>query len=155
MLISILIITKNLGRGKLLKTVPAEIANVTDKFTLILYGAEHSNDVETVAILDKEGDRYTFEPFAPKFKYAVKRGLPAKEALEEAGKFISWHNSFHQSQLRGIIDENGNVLGYELRPLYLPFTFGIDDIMDIDYRMRADKIAVIIRLKPFIQPTQL
>ncbi|MCL4475080.1 MAG: hypothetical protein M1508_02465 [Nitrospirae bacterium] len=135
--------------------MPAEIANVTDKFTLILYGAEHSNDVETVAILDKEGDRYTFEPFAPKFKYAVKRGLPAKEALEEAGKFISWHNSFHQSQLRGIIDENGNVLGYELRPLYLPFTFGIDDIMDIDYRMRADKIAVIIRLKPFIQPTQL
>lgn len=155
MLISILIISKNLGRGKLLRTVPAEIADIADKFTLILYGGEHSNDMEAVAILDSEGDRYTFEPFAPKFKYVVKRGLSAKEALEEAGKFISWHNSFHHSQMRGIIDEHGNILGYEVRPLYLPLTFGIDDIMDIDYRMRADKIAVIARLKPLIQPTQL
>jgi hypothetical protein len=154
-LISILIISKNLGRGELLKTVPAEIAGIADKFTLILYGGQHSNDIETVAILDKEGDRYTFEPFVPKFKYIVRKGLPAREALEEAGKFIRWHNSFHQSQLRGIIDENGNILGYELRPLYLPLTFGIDDIMDIDYRMKADKIAVIVRLKPLIQPTQL
>ena len=155
MLISILIISTNLGRGKLLKTVPAEIAYITDTFTLIFYGAGLSNDVETVAILDKEGDQYTFEPFAPKFKYIVKRGLPAREALEEAGKFISWHNSFHRSQLRGIIDEDGKILGYELRPLYLPLAFGTDDIIDIDYRMKADKIAVTIRLKPFIQPTQL
>ena len=155
MLISILIISKNLGRGKLLKTVPAEIADIAGTFTLILYGAEHSNDIETVAILDKEGDRYTFEPFAPEFKYIVKRGLPAKEAFEEASEFISWHNSFHRSQLRGIIDENGKLMGYELRPLYFPLAFGTGDIMDIDYRMRADKIAVIIRLKPFVQPMQL
>lgn len=155
MLISILIISKSLGRGKRLKTVSAEIADIAGTFTLILYGAEHSNDIETLAILDKEGDRYAFEPFAPKFKYTIKRGLSVKEALEEAGKFISWHNLFHQSQLRGIIDEKGNVLGYELRPLYLPLMLGTDDIMDIDYRMRSDKIAVFIRLKPFIQPTQL
>ena len=155
MLISILIVSKNLGRGKLLKTVSAEIADIAGMFTLILYGGQHSNDVETMAILDREGDRYTFEPFAPKFKYIVKGGLPAKEALEEAGEFISWHNSFHRSQLRGIIDENGKILGYELRPLYFPLAFGIDDIMDIDYRMRADKIAVIVRLKPLIQPAQL
>lgn len=155
MLISILIISKNLGRGKLLKTVPAEIADIAGTFTLILYGAEHSNDIETVAILDKEGDRYTFEPLAPKFKYIVKRGLTAKEALEKAGDFISWHNSFHRSQISGIIDENGKMMGYELRPLYFPLAFGTDDIMDIDYRMRADKIAVIIRLKPFVQPMQL
>jgi len=154
-LISALIISKNLARGKRLKTVPAESAGITDRFTLILYGGEHSNDVETVAILDKESDRYAFEPFAPKFKYSVKKGLQAKEALEEGGKFISWHNAFHHSQLRGIIDEHGNILGYELRPLYLPLRFGIDDIMDIEYRMRAGKIAVIIRLKPLIQPTQL
>lgn len=155
MLISILIISKNLGRGKLLKTVPAEIADIAGTFTLILYGAEHSNDIETVAILDKEGDRYTFEPLAPKFKYIVKRGLTAKEALEKADEFISWHNSFHRSQLSGIIDENGKIMGYELRPLYFPLAFGTGDIMDIDYRMRADKIAVIIRLKPFVQPMQL
>ena len=135
--------------------MPAKISDITGTFTLILYGGGHSNDVETMAILDKEGDRYTFEPFAPKFKYIVKRGLPAKEALEEASEFISWHNSFHHSQLSGIIDENGKMLGYELRPLYLPLKFGVDDIMDIDYRMRADKIAVIIRLKPFVQPMQL
>lgn len=155
MLITILIISKNLGRGKLLKTVPAEIADIAGTFMLILYGAEHSNDIETLAILDKGGDRYTFEPLAPKFKYIVKRGLTAKEALEEAGEFISWHNSFHRSQLSGIIDENGKIMGYELRPLYFPLAFGTDDIMDIDYRMRADKIAVIIRLKPFVQPMQL
>jgi len=154
-LISILVISKSLRPGKLLKTVPAEIAGIAGTFTLILYGGSHSNDVETLAILDREGDRYAFDPFAPKFKYSVKKGLTAEEALDEAGRFIRWHNSFHQSQLRGIIDGNSNVLGYELRPLYLPLTFGTDDVLDIEYRMRRNKIAVIIRLKPLIQPTQL
>lgn len=155
MLISILVISKTLARGKPLKTAPAEITDIADKFTLILYGGQHSNDIETLAILYKEGGRYTFEPFAPRFKYIVRKGLSAKEALEAADRFIRWHNSFHQSQLRGVIDEKGKVLGYELRPLYLPLTFGIDDIMDVDYRMKTDKITVIVRLKPLVQPMQL
>lgn len=154
-LVSILVVTKNLTRRRLLETVPAGVSNITDTFTLILYGGQNSNDIETVAILDKEGDRYSFEPFAPRFKYIVKRGVPANEALEEAGKYISWHNSYHRSQLRGIIDEKGSILGYELRPIYLPLAFGIDDIMDIDYRMRGNRIVVIVRLKPVIQAVQL
>ncbi len=62
-------ILKSLSRRKSVKTVPSSIPAISGVFTIILYG----NDLETIAILGKEGERYTFEPFAPEFKYTVKK----------------------------------------------------------------------------------
>jgi len=145
------LIIKSFSRGKSLRTVPAQSNAITGMYTLILYGGKHSNDLETVVILGKEDGRYTFEPFAPEFKYTIKKGVPAKEAIAEAEKFVSWHNSFHRSEIRGIIDDKGNTLGYEIRPLYLPITFGAEDVADVNYKMEADKIIVHVRLNPSIE----
>jgi len=145
------IIIKSFSRGKSLRTVPAQSTALTGMYTLILYGGKHSNDLETVVILGKENSRYTFEPFASEFKYTTKKGVPAKEAIAEAEKFVSWHNSFQQSEIRGIIDDKGNTLGYELRPLYLPITFGAEDVADVNYKMEADRIIVYVSLNPSIE----
>jgi hypothetical protein len=82
-----------------LRTEGAKDADIRGSFALILYGSRHLNDIETIAILDMEGDRYGFEPYAPEFDYKIKRGIPAKEALEEAERFVSWHSSFYRTQL--------------------------------------------------------
>lgn len=140
-------ILKSLSRGNKVKTVPSSIPSISGVFTLILYG----NDLETVAILGKEGERYTFEPFAPEFKYTVKKGVQAKEAIAEAETFISRHSSFHQSRISGIVDERGNTLGYEFRPLYLPISIGTEDVLDVNYKMEANKVIVYINLKPSIE----
>jgi hypothetical protein len=120
--------------------------SIQGTFTLILYGANHSNDLETIAILDREGDGYDFEPFAPEFVYRIKKNLPANEALSEAEKFVGWHHSFRSITLSKITDERGSLLGYEVRPLYYPLDFGFFDVLDVNYFKRGNKIIVRIKL---------
>jgi len=137
---------------KPLKTEKAKVDDVTGSFTLILYGGRFSDDLETIAILDCEGDQYTFEPYAPEFDYRIKKRVQAKDAIREAEKFVSFHNSFWHSQLSKLIDNKGNIIGYELRPLYLPFLYGINDVMDVYYWLKeGNKVKVTIRLTPSIE----
>lgn len=53
--------------------------------------------------------------------------------------------------MSSVIDANGNTIGYELRPLYQPFTFGVSDVLDVDYIIRDRKVVVRIKLKPQIE----
>ncbi|MEW6214475.1 MAG: hypothetical protein AB1478_04615 [Nitrospirota bacterium] len=130
-----------------LKTEEAKAVDVKGIFTLILYGGRHIDDIETIAILDCEGDEYTFEPYAPEFDYKIKRGISAREVLNEAEKFVSFHNSFHYSQLSRIIDKKGNAIGYEMRPLYMPFVFGVSDVIEVDYWLKeGGRVKVNIKL---------
>lgn len=136
---------------KPLKTERADVAEIKWTFTLILYGGRYSDDLETVAILDSEGDPYHFEPFAPDFDYRIKKGMQAKDAIAEAEKFVSFHNAFWRSQLRKILDNNDNAIGYELRPLYLNFVYGMSDLMDIYYWLKeGGKVKVTIKLIPLM-----
>lgn len=135
-----------------LKTIEASPAEITGTFSLILYGGRFSDDVETIAILDLEGDGYTLEPFAPDFDFRIKKGLSAKEAFEQAQKFVSFHHAFWRSQLGRITDDKGNAIGYEIRPLYLPFYFGVSDIFEIYYWLKENgRIKVTIKLIPFVE----
>lgn len=134
-----------------LRTEETKERDVKGLFALILYGARDVNDIETLAILDFEGDQYTLEPYAPSFDYKVKKGLSEKAALDEAHKFISYHNAFYRSQLSKIVDDKGNTIGYELRPLYMPFVFGVSDVLEVDYWLMEGKVKVTIRLLPSVE----
>jgi hypothetical protein len=149
-LISLLLLfpTISLAHAKYLKTEEGKVEEVTGSFTLILYGGRHINDLETIAILDKEGDQYEFEPYAPEFDYKVKKGVSAGDALNEANKFVSFHNAFWRSQLSRILDEKRNVIGYEVRPLYRPFVYGRDDLLGVYYKVKDGKVIAYIRLIP-------
>ncbi|MBE0426014.1 MAG: hypothetical protein IBX72_05115 [Nitrospirae bacterium] len=132
-----------------LKTEQADISEISGTFKLILYGGRYSDDIETVAILDYEGDRYDLEPFAPDFDYRIKKGIPDREAIEEAKKFISFHHAFHKFNLSRIVDSKGDTIGFEFRPLYYPFVYGFIDLMEIHYWLKEEgKVKVTIRLSP-------
>lgn len=133
-------------------TESARPEEITGTYTLILYGNSYLNDIETVAILDKEGDRYTIEPYAPDFDYRVVKGVPAKRALEQAYRFLKSGNSaYYSAQLSRIVDEKGAVIGYELRPLYEPFVYGLADVLDTNYWIKDNKVFARIKIKPFIE----
>lgn len=151
LLFTLLITGEAIALSKPLETKDAKIAEVTGTYTLILYGGRHGNDVETVAILDKEGDKYTFEPNAPVFDYKAIMGLSAKEALDEAQRFVRFHSSFWYARLSKILDNEGNSIGYEVRPYYYPTTFGTTNVLDVDYFIRDGKVIVYIKLKPEIE----
>jgi hypothetical protein len=126
-------------------------SDLTGNFDLILYGCTYHDDLETIAILAKEGGPYVFEPFAPDFNYRIIKGVPAKEALEEARRFVGCHTSFHRAQLSKLVDAKGDALGFEIRPLYLPFALGVDDALDADYRIKDGKVVVKIGLLPSVE----
>lgn len=132
--------------GQYLRTQDATPAEVTGTYSLILYGARYSNDIETVAILDREDDQYVFEVYAPAFDYRVKKGLQAREALEEAQRFVSFHYAFQRSQLNRIVGPSGATIGYEVRPLYSPLEFGYSDILDMSYLIQGNKVVVRVDL---------
>jgi hypothetical protein len=156
MVISVLTTSDSFACEKPLRTEEAKASEITGTYTLILYGGNYSDDLETIAILDREGDQYNFEPYAPDFDYRIKKGVPAKEALKEAEKFVSFHNSFWRSQISRIIDNKGNIIGYEVRPLYQPFTFGISDILDVYYWLKeGGGVKVLIRLKQSVERSRL
>ncbi|MFN3395837.1 MAG: hypothetical protein ACK4Z9_03460 [Thermodesulfovibrionales bacterium] len=133
--------------------IRTDIVNDIDRdktYSLILYGARHGNDLETVVILDIEGDEYVFAPYAPDFDFAIERGPDASAAIKRAEQFVSWHPLYHGSELKKIT-LSGRVIGYELRPLYDPLAYGLSDVLDIDYRLKDKNIIVRIKLLPQIE----
>jgi hypothetical protein len=137
--------------GIRLNTLGARASQVSGTYTVILYGCNYLDDLNTIAFLDREGDGYTFEPYAPAFNYRIRKGLDAKDALAEAGKFVSCNTSFSRSRLSRIIAPDGDTLGYEVRPLYHSFTYGVDDVLYTSYRLKGRTVVVTIRLLPSIE----
>jgi len=143
--VSLAVTSYSCSTGIYLKTESATEKEITGVYTLILYGGSFVNDVKTFAILAKEGTRYSFEVFAPEFDYQMIKGVPAKEALEKAGKFVSFHHNFWKVQLSRIVDDGGSTIGYEVRPLYYPLIHNKSDILDVYYKKSDGKIIVYIR----------
>lgn len=142
----------SLSLSRSLKTEQANPAEVSGSFALILYGGRFADDIETVAILDAEGDQYNFEPYAPDFDYKVKKGVSAKEAVSMAKGFVSFHNAFWRSQLSKIFDNSGKVIGYEMRPLYQAWNYAVSDVLDVSYRLeQTGRVRILIRLVPSVE----
>ena len=129
-------------------TVSANPAELSGTYTVFLYGARHSNDIETIAILAKENVPYTFEIYSPDFNYKTIKGMPDARAYKRAAEFVSFHYAFDYSVMSMILDENGSVIGYEVRPYYSHFDFGYSDVLDVSYTPADGKVIVRIHLIP-------
>jgi hypothetical protein len=137
--------------GIRLNTQLAQDSEVTGTYTVIFYGCNFYEDFETIAFLDKEGDQYIFEPYAPDFKYRIRKGVGAKEALAEATNFLHCNTAFQRPQLSKIIAPSGVIVGYEVRPLYYPFVYGSGDVLLKDYRIKDHKVVIWIKLAPWVE----
>jgi hypothetical protein len=137
--------------GKYLRTERVSEGEITGVYTLILYGGNSPNNPNTFAILAKEGTPYSFDVFAPDFDYRRVKGVPAKEALEEAEKFVSFHPDFWKIELSKIVGDKGLTIGYEVRPLYNLIVHG-SDVPDIYYKKTDGKVTVYIRSHGYHAP---
>lgn len=137
-----------------LNTEGAQESEVSGNYTAIYYGCNFVNDLETIAILEKEGGKYRIAPDAQDFKFRVKRGLSAREALETAKKSVNCNALFRSTNVSRILGPGGETIGYEVRPLYLPYRYGVDDVLEVDYRMKDSKdgkVIVTIKLRPSME----
>jgi hypothetical protein len=134
--------------GHYLRTEESSAIEMKKNYRLILYGGRFSDDMETLAILDMEGDKFEFIVYAPAHDYHIKRKVPAKEALKDAEKFVRFHHSFRRSLLSRILDQSGATIGYEVRPLYFPADVGFSDVIDVYYTIAGKTVIAKIRLRP-------
>lgn len=133
---------------------PAEVEPGT--YSVILYRNQAVDYLTTVAFLDREGDAYTIVPQTASFTYTVMKGLSADEALKMAEQFVRTQPSYSNTEIKAIRDPAGNLLGYEVRPIYQPFVYGdAGDVLNISYFLHPDKkVSVWVRLKNYIDQSR-
>jgi hypothetical protein len=137
--------------GRSLRTIPVDDpAVITGSYTLFVIGGTHGEDVKNITVIDLEGDSFTFQPYVSEYDYYKQENLEAQEALKEAVHAVSWYHAFWRIKIRSIVDDAGNVLGYEIRPLYSLLQFGISDILITNYIVKDNTVFVYLSFKPFI-----
>jgi len=135
-----------------LTTSAADPAEVTGTYTLLLYGCHYPDDAQNVAFLVSDSSKYPLEIFDLDTSYTAKANVPAQQALSEANSFLKCTSyRLWRTQLERISDGSGGTIGYEVRPLYLPWEFGKSDIMLISYLLRDGGVRVYIKLDPDVQ----
>ncbi len=136
--------------GIVLHTRPDQSAGLREgTYTLFLYGCSNPQSIENTVILAPEGGKHPLAVYGPEFEYKIKQGVPAKEALAEADRFLRCSVYYRKTQLRDVLDRTGGVIGYELRPLYSIVDFGVEDVLLVDYRqMQDNRVVVYINLDP-------
>lgn len=137
--------------GRSLTTREVSSIPLSAGFTLIRYGCSYSTDVETVALLDKEGDPYVFEIYAPPSFYTVTRNVPAAEALQAAEQFVQCNRYYQQRRISEIVGPAGEAIGYEVKPLYSRLNYSSADVFDVVYSVRDGVVVAYIHLKPEVK----
>lgn len=109
-------------------------------YDLVLYGYDYSGDPLTVAVLDLQGDSFTFQPMSHKSKYEIKKSVESQTALSEARRYVSQHSDSNGVRINKITDQKGRIIGYEVRPVYHITRYGFADILDVHYWFRDSTV---------------
>ena len=124
-----------------LKVEPGGQIQKNLRYDLILYGGSYMGDLHTIAIMGIEGSPYRIVPYAPAFDYGIIKGLSAGVAQATAVRFFSLTNpDFIGTRQSRILAPDGRVIGYEIRPLYQPFVYGLSDVLDTSYWLKGHGI---------------
>jgi len=138
--------------GGALRTQLAGNPGITGTCTVILYGAHYYNNIATVALIIPDGGKYLFDIYSPDYNYRSIKKVAGADAFEMARKFVSWHPDFIRSQTSEVLDNDGHVIAYEVRPLYNRVAFGMNDVMYVNYFLERDnKVVVHINLNEGVE----
>lgn len=124
--------------------------NIRGLFDVIIYSNSFINDPETFILLDIADDKVKITPYAPSFQFKVMAKLTEKEALKLAQEIL--RNSANVSFIKcSEIIDGENMFGYELKPIYFPWIYGIMEPLETAYKKEDDKITVFIKLNPVVE----
>lgn len=122
----------------------ADLDTSRGTYNLILYGGHNTHALRTIAILDRSDDPYTIVPYGASFNYRIKENLSAAEARESGEQLLRTLVAYRATEEREILGPDNTVIGYELRPLFMPITTGIhSDILDTSYFLQADNRVMV------------
>lgn len=123
--------------------------SIKGKFDMILYGNGFINDPETFVILDNLADDIKILPYSSTHKYKIFHNVTEDEALKII-KDIMINSSVSFLRFRAIKDSQ-NIAGFEIKPVYFPWIFGISEAIETLYKRNDKLIHVFIRLNPRVE----
>lgn len=130
----------------------ADPGELKGTYALILYGGRHPADLETMAVLVDENSPYLVEVYALESMYKVTKGLSASQALNAGNAFLNQGSyTVRHTVLRGISDNTGRTIGYELKPLYRPGEVRTPETTLSSYILKDGKVTVYITLDPVLE----
>lgn len=113
------------------------------RYRLLLYGGLDSNDFETVAVLDRQDDRFLIVSHTGTINVRVREGVTVTEALAEAKVFLGRNNYFAGMETRAIIGPEGREIGYEIRTSYSSAAGRLGDYLDTTYLPGPDETVIL------------
>lgn len=142
LLMAVLLLLLSCAAGPALMVRPAP-AIENARYNVILYGGRFEGDLKSVAILEIRGGPYSIVPYAPKFDYGIVKDVDAAAALDISIRFLSGINPNYIGITKNqILGPGGRKrpVGYEIRPLYQPFVYGVSDVLVTSYRVWKDGV---------------
>lgn len=119
-------------------------------YDVIVYSNSFINDPETFIILDVADDNTKILPYAPSFQFKVHEKLDEKQALKIVHEIL--RDSANVSSIKCTqIKDGANIVGYELKPIYFPWIYGIMEPLDTSYKKDNNTITVFIKLNPIVE----
>ncbi len=112
-------------------------------YTAIRYGSSSYDDYDAFALIVPDSGSYTFEIYKPDFEVRSSSRLSAKQALDLAGTFLGRHPEFARTRISGIVNAGGEVIGYEVRPLFKLTRFGQEDLITINYLLKENNMVEV------------
>jgi hypothetical protein len=138
--------------GKILRTEPSTVESLSGIFNVIFYYNQDYEGLKQVVILDVADDDHTIALYEPGYFIRTVKHMNGDDAIINAVKFLEGHPNYMNYKILKIVDQAGNTVGFEVRPLYLPEMYGISDVMDNYYILQDDgTITAIISLKQQIK----
>ncbi len=138
--------------GRRLLTTAAGPAEVQGTYTLLLYGCHYPDQINNIALLVAENSRYPVEIYDLDTSYKTKKGVSSQQALTEADSFVRCGtHRIWRTQLLRIPDDSGGTIGYEVRPLYIPYEFGSPDVLLVSYSLQHGVVRVYVKVDPDVE----
>ncbi len=120
--------------------------NIKGCFNLILY---FNIEPEKFIVLDKVDDEIKIIPYSPSFNYKVIENLYDREALKIAEEFL---NSSNVNYIKiSAIKDDIRTYGYELKPIYFPWIYGIVEPIETCYSKTNNIIQIFIKSRICIE----
>ncbi len=124
-------------------------------YSVVAYGCTGANDPRAVAFLQRDDSPYHVSIIEPRAHYQMLPGLTADEAYRTAQNFVTCNPNVQQSEVSSITAPDGTLVGYALKPVFLPLRAGSSNGIDTAYRVSGDMIQARVFVDPLLQMDQM
>lgn len=140
--------------GASLRSRPVTEIAPSGTYNAVFYGYRYVGDLETVVFLKPASSQFQIKVRSTRY-YSIVNGLSAPAAIKRAERFFSSNPNYTGISRNKILTPAGQLVGYEIRPLYQVFVYGTPDVLTTNYTLKDNTVNMYVELNPLIRKQRL